>query len=105
MGDCSEQCCLGYAVVFCVLRFLRLFGQHFCCLLDAVVGTVGLVAAGGSLAARRVREGSLVLPTMESGPESVAAKRRSQPLQKSSGDEIGISKASGAESVDIISDE
>lgn len=72
---------------------------------DAVIGTVGLVAAGGSLAARRVRDGSLVLPTMETGPETVAAKRRSQPLQKSSGDEISISKEIGAESVDIISDE
>ena len=52
-----------------------------------VIGTVGLVAIGGNLAAKRAREGSLSLPTMEKSTNTVGARReteslRSQPLQK-----------------------
>lgn len=52
-----------------------------------VIGTVGLVAIGGNLAAKRAREGSLSLPTMENTSSHAGARRRteslrSQPLQK-----------------------
>ncbi|KAI8112921.1 hypothetical protein M9434_004241 [Picochlorum sp. BPE23] len=44
-----------------------------------VAGTVGMVAAGGILAAKRAKEGLIQLPGQEAGPIGVG---RSQPLEK-----------------------
>jgi hypothetical protein len=63
-----------------------------------VVGSIGLVVAAGNLAARRVADGSLTLPTMESRDARddmvvSASSTRSRPLQK---------KLDGAERVDVV---
>ncbi|WPT13834.1 hypothetical protein PSENEW3_00001673 [Picochlorum sp. SENEW3] len=48
-----------------------------------VAGTVGMVAAGGILAAKRAKEGLIQLPGQEAGPIGVVgSKGRSQPLEK-----------------------
>lgn len=59
--------------------------EHVVCRLLAVIGTMGLVALGGSLAAKRAKNGSLSLPTMgTSVPDSrrETDSLRVQPLQK-----------------------
>lgn len=63
-----------------------------------VVGSIGLVVAAGNLAARRVADGSLTLPTMDSRDARddmvvSASRTRSRPLQK---------KLDGAERVDVV---
>lgn len=63
-----------------------------------VVGSIGLVVAAGNLAARRVADGSLTLPTMDSRDARddmvvSASSTRSRPLQK---------KLDGAERVDVV---
>ena len=63
-----------------------------------VVGSIGLVVAAGNLAARRVADGCLTLPTMESRDARddmvvSASSTRSRPLQK---------KLDGAERVDVV---
>ena len=63
-----------------------------------VVDSIGLVVAAGNLAARRVADGSLTLPTMESRDARddmvvSASSTRSRPLQK---------KLDGAERVDVV---
>lgn len=63
-----------------------------------VVASVGLVVTAGNLAAKRVADGSLTLPTinaLDARDDMVvnASSSRSRPLQK---------KLDGAESVDVV---
>lgn len=63
-----------------------------------MIGTVGMVAIGGNLAAKRVRDGSLSLPTMTVS-RTETNSLRSQPLQKKM-----TEVPKGPEDVDTISE-
>ncbi|KAI7835598.1 hypothetical protein COHA_010519 [Chlorella ohadii] len=67
-----------------------------------VVGSMGLVAGGAALLARRVASGQARLPGADGAPGAAAQPaRRVQPLRKSSSSgEQGVSPPPRAESVD-----